>query len=102
MDSLIMSLVAPVSNPGHSENPGKVCIIVPRTRAYLADLLVKAFEGREDVEIIVDKRYGERRTRKVIVAVERRWAERRRTKEEVIEVVIGRTTEPEGPRRGSG
>lgn len=97
-----MAFVAPLSNRGHSENPGKVCIIVPRARAYLADLLVKAFEGRDDVEIIVDRRQGERRTRKVAVAVERRWAERRRTKEEVIEVVVGKATEPEGPRRGSG
>lgn len=102
MDSLSMSFVAPVGNPGHPENPGKVRIIVPRARAYLADLLVKAFEGREDVEIIVERRQGERRTQKVPVAFERRWAERRRPKEEVIEVVVGRTTEPQGPRGGSG
>lgn len=102
MDSLIISFVAPLSNPGHAENPAKVHIILPRDRAYLADLLAKAFEGREDVEIIVDKRHVERRTRKVTVTVERRRAERRRPKEEVIEVVVGRINEPEGWRRGSG
>jgi hypothetical protein len=104
MESLMMSFVTPLSNPGDSDNPGnpgRVCIIVPRVRAYLADLLAKAFERREDVEIIVDRRYGERRTRKVAVTVERRWTERRRSKEEVIEVVIGKTTESESSRGGS-
>lgn len=102
MDSLSMSFVTPLGNPGHAENPGAVHIIVPRARAYLAELIAEAFEGREDVEIIVDKRHGERRTRNVAVAVERRRAERRRPKEEVIEVVFGRTTKPEGLRRNPG
>lgn len=97
-----MSLVSPLTDPEHADNPGKVRIIVPRARAYLADLIAKAFESREDVEIIVDRRYGERRTRNVAVAVQRRWKERRRPKEEVIEVVVGKTTEPERPPRESG
>ena len=99
MASLIVSFVTAHSNPGHAENPGKVHIIVPRSRAYLADLLAKAFEGREDVEIIVDKRHAERRTQRLAGSVDRRRAERRRPKDEVIEVVVGRTAEPENPRK---
>lgn len=86
-----MFFVTPLSDAARSHaNPGKVFIIVPRHRAYLADLLVKAFEARQDVEIVVDRRYGERRTRSQATAVERRRGPRRRPKDEVIEVVVGR------------
>lgn len=98
MEPLIMSFVTALTDTGHSDgNPGKVIIIVPRPRAYLADLLAKAFEGREDVEVIVDRRYGERRIQKRPVPAERRSGQRRRPKQEVIEVVVGRMGEPEGP-----
>lgn len=95
MEPLVMSFVAALIGAGSSEgNPAKVFIIVPRPRAYLADLLAKAFEGREDVEVIVDRRHAERRTQKRPVAVERRRDQRRRPKEEAIEVVVG-TGQPE-------
>jgi hypothetical protein len=103
MESLVMSFVAALTAGGNPEgNPGKVCIIVPRPRAYLADLLAKAFEGREDVEVIVDRRYGERRAQKRSVGTERRRGQRRRPKEEVIEVVIGKIGQPEEHREGPG
>jgi len=57
------------------------------------DLLAKAFEGREDVEVIVDRRRGERRAQQRSIAVERRRAERRRPKGEAIEFVIGMGTQ---------
>jgi hypothetical protein len=99
MDSLIMSFVTALTSEGPSDgNPGKVVIIVPRSRAYLADLLAQAFQGKEDVEIIVDRRYGDRRTLQGPAATERRWIDRRRPKERVIEVVVGTTkSEPESP-----
>lgn len=93
-ESLAMSFVVALTAAEHpGDDPAKVFIIVPQPRAYLADLLAKSFEARKDVEIIVDRRYGERRTRRQPVAVERRRAERRRPKEEVIQVVIGGTDE---------
>jgi hypothetical protein len=101
MESLVLSFVAALVGGGDSPgnpglNPGKIYIIVPRTRAYLADLMARAFEGRKDVEIIVDRRSGDRRTRRQPVPVERRRGERRRFKEEVIEVVIGTSGRPGG------
>lgn len=96
-----MSFVSALIDVGRSgDNPEKVFIIVPRPRAYLADLLAKAFERREDVEIIVDRRYGERRTHKRPVAVDRRRGQRRRLKEEVIEVVVGEVGQPGEPPEG--
>lgn len=102
MESVISSLV---SGLGHDRpvdgNPGKVHIIVPQARAYLATLLAEAFQGRKDVEVIVDRRHGERRTRKGSAAMERRWAERRQVKQNVIEVVIEmRPTRPQSPPGG--
>lgn len=89
---LCISFVAPVNAPEHpTGNPGKIYIIVPRPYAYLGDLLAKAFERREDVEILVDRRHGERRTLQQPVALERRQAQRREAKGEVIEVVIRRS-----------
>lgn len=87
------------AEPG-AGNPAKVYMVVPRSRAYLADLLRKAFEGREDVEILVDRRYGERRTQQRATAMERRRGERRGSKERVIEVVIGGIPPLGGPREG--
>ena len=102
MESMILSFLTPLADAAHPVgNPGKVFIVVPRHRAYLADLLVKAFEGREDVEIVADRRYGERRTQQRSVGVERRRGQRRQPKEEVIEVVFRRIGSPEEPRTGS-
>ena len=101
MIPLVLSFVAPFVDTEHSDgDPAKIHIVVPRHRAYVADLLRKAFEGREEVEIIVDRREGERRTRQRPVAVERRRADRRRPKAEVIEVVIGSLTQLGGPAEG--
>lgn len=97
-----MSFIAPVTDTEHpGGNPGAVYIIVPRSRAYLADLIRKAFEGREDAKILVDRRYGERRTQQRPIVVERRRGERRRSKEQVIEVVIGGISPLGGSREGS-
>lgn len=102
MESLVMSFVTALTDAESSDgNPGKVLIVVPRPRAYLADLLAKAFEAREDVEIITDRRYGDRRTRQLPFPVERRRGERRRLRQQVIEVVIGGSGQPGGPRHGT-
>ena len=54
-------------------------------------------EGREDLEVVVDRRYGERRKRQNLLTVDRRRVQRRRPKEEVVEVVIGRVNWLKGP-----
>jgi hypothetical protein len=62
-------------------------IIRPRYSA-LGEELRRAFQGQEDVQVIVDRRAGERRTSRHPVTVERRLAERRRAMDELVEVVI--------------
>ena|SRR5438309_668725 len=97
MEPLVMLFVSALAGGENSPgDPRKVHIIVPRSRAYLADLLAKALEGREDVEVIVDRRQRDRRTQQKAVVTERRGTERRRPKEEVVEVVLGRSNPPGG------
>src|SRR2546426_9513709 len=104
MESLVMRFVRAIS--GGENSPGdspKLYIIIPRPHAYLADLLAKAFEGRKDVEIIADRRHGERRIQQQPAGVERRRADRRKPKEGGIGGVIGAGDRPTGapqrPRR---
>ncbi len=40
----------------------RMSIIIQRPYAYLKEELRRAFKGQKDVKIIVDRRYGERRT----------------------------------------
>ena len=90
MEPLVLLFVSALAGGENSSGgPQKVRIIVPRSRPYLADLLAKATQGREDVEIIVDRRRRDRRARQQSVPAERRQMQRRRPKEEVVEVVLG-------------
>jgi len=63
-------------------------LIIRRPYAYLDKELYSTFEGQEDVKVIVDRRYGERRTRTQPVELERRHADQRRPKEELVEVSL--------------
>ena len=67
---------------------GMMSIIIRRRYALLEKMLCSTFEGQEDVKVTVDKRYGERRTRTQLVELERRHADRRRPKEELVEVSL--------------
>ena len=67
---------------------GTLYVVVRRRYAFLAAGLRKAFEGQEDVRVIVDRRQGDRRRRSWSVAVERRRGDRRRNQEELFDVVI--------------
>ena len=67
---------------------GKMSIIVLRPYAHLVTELHKVFKSQEDVEVKVDSRYGDRRTRKEPFSYEHRLADRRSTKERLVEVVI--------------
>jgi hypothetical protein len=72
------------SEPG----AGMMSIIIRRRYALLEKMLCSTFEGQEDVKVTVDKRYGERRTRTQLVELERRHADRRRPKEDFVEVSL--------------
>lgn len=78
-----------------------IYIIVQRPYAYLAETLQRAFEGQfegqEDIKVMVDRRYGERRTQQRPVAVTRRRGDRRGPKQALLEVVI--LQETPGPGR---
>ena len=67
---------------------GMMSIIIRRPYAYLDKELYSTFEGQEDVKVLVDSRHGERRTRTQSVELERRQADRRGPKEELVEVLL--------------
>jgi len=63
-------------------------IVIRRPYAHLEKELHTAFKGQKDVKVILDKRHGERWRRRQAVAIECRKADRRRPKEELIEVIF--------------
>src|SRR2546428_9868455 len=69
MEPLVMFLVSALTGGENSPgDPHKVHIVVPRSHAYLADLLAKEFHGRGDVQVILDRRRGDRRVERPPVA----------------------------------
>lgn len=86
LGGLLMKIVH--LNPGPRERPGMTYIVVRRPYAYLEEELRVAFEGQDDVKVIVDKRHAERRTSEQPPPAERRHADRRRVKEELMEVLM--------------
>jgi len=66
----------------------QMSIIVRRPHDYLISELLRVFKSQEDVKIKMDDRYNERRTREEPFLYERRQADRRKTKETLIEVII--------------
>ena len=75
-------------NPGLGEHREMTYIVIRPPYAYLEEELRRPFEEQRDVAIMVDKRYGERRLIQQPPAAERRRADRRRVKDELLEVVI--------------
>ena len=73
---------------GSWQNPARMLLIVRRPYAHLEERLRRAFQGRGDVEVLPDRRRGERRRNPRTVEEERRRVERRTSKEEIVEVVI--------------
>ena len=82
----LLRVIRSISMSG--KKTGKMSIVVLRPYAYLVTELHKVFKSQEDVEVKVDTRYGERRTRKEPFSYEHRRADRRSAKENLIEVVI--------------
>ena len=67
---------------------GKMSIVVRRSYDYLKEELQQTFGEQDDVEVIVDRRTGERRRAREPLMIERRRADRRCPTEEIVEVVI--------------
>ncbi len=74
--------------PPSEEKVGIMSIIIQRPYSHLEKELRSVFKGEKDVNIIVDRRSGERRTSQQAVEVERRHADQRQPKEELIKAVI--------------
>ena len=70
------------------ESAGIMTVVVMRSYTHLEKELRSVFKGQEDVKVILDKRYGERRKILQDIAVEHRKDNRRRPKEELVEVAI--------------
>lgn len=84
--TFVITILTTAAQP--PERDGKVLIIIRRPYAYLEPELARAFQGQEDVHVLVDHRYGERRARAEAVTLERRVADRRRPKEDLAAVVL--------------
>lgn len=86
LPEFLLTIATDPSPPEHSA--GAMTIIVERPYAHLEKELRSTFAGREGVKVIVDRRYGERRGTEQPVAVERRRADRRTPKQELIRVLL--------------
>ena len=89
MESLPAFVVRMLSVPeGLRHNPGRMLLIVRQPYGHLEERLRRVFEGRDDIVVIPDRRRSDRRTGARPVQDERRRAERRSRKEEMLEVVF--------------
>ena len=86
MPKLSMRIAKKSLSSGESEI--KSTIVIQQPYAHLEKELRTVFKGQEDVKVILDRRYGERRERPKAVTVDRRKSERRNPKEELAELVI--------------
>jgi len=86
MPEFLLRIVKATRPP--EQGPGMMSIIIRRPYSHLEKELRKAFEGQEDVKIIVDRRYEERRGSVRPYEIEHRRIDRRRPKEELAEVLI--------------
>ncbi len=74
--------------PMSEEGAGIMSIIIQRRYSHLEKELRSVFKGEKDVKIVVDRCFGERRMTQQAVEVERRHADQRQPKEELIEAAI--------------
>jgi len=76
------------SNPGPESGQGKMYVIIRQGHGYLEETLRRTFAGQDNVQVIVDRRSTERRATRQPVAFERRRADRRKSREHLVEVVV--------------
>jgi len=82
----IMTIVKATALPAQAD--GEMSIIIQRPYAFLEKELQSAFKGQKDVKVLVNGRYGERREKIKATTQERRSTDRRRSKEELVEVLL--------------
>lgn len=80
--------IAKQALPSKDKGGIKSIIVIQRPYAHLEKELRTAFEGQKDVKIIMERRHEERRKRVKAVELDRRKAERRNPKEDMVQVVI--------------
>ena len=90
MKALLPKLTMKIFKKAHLSEKGLgiMSIVIRRPFAHLERELSRAFMGQEDVNIILDRRYGDRRKRSLAVARDRRKACRRLPNEDLVEVVF--------------
>jgi hypothetical protein len=76
------------SAPFSKQETRPMNIIAYRPYDYLVKNLQSVFQDKEDVNVQMDRRYGQRRTQKLPFSDERRQDDRRKTKETLVEVII--------------
>lgn len=69
-------------------NNGLMSIIIRREYRHLKNELFSTFKDQNDVQVVVDRRYDERRKREQSVPLERRTADRRRPTEKIMEIIL--------------
>jgi len=85
--SFVLSIARPAAQVEQEETE-KMLIIVRRRHDHLLKDLSEAFSGQEGVRIFVDRRQGQRRKVEHPVSLERRKADRRKHKEELLKVIL--------------
>jgi hypothetical protein len=68
--------------------PGEMVIVIHPPYSHLREELGTAFKGQSEVDVIIDRRHGERRVTAEAVQTERRRVDRRSLKEKMVEVLI--------------
>ncbi|MFQ5828865.1 MAG: hypothetical protein ACE5JD_06880 [Candidatus Methylomirabilia bacterium] len=90
LSTLLLRILKVAPRPG--DGLGLMSITIRAPYAYLEEELRRAFQGQENVKVIVDRRHTERRTSRQPVPLEprleRRRTDRRRPREELVEVVL--------------
>ncbi|MBI4271507.1 MAG: hypothetical protein HY615_14320 [Candidatus Rokubacteria bacterium] len=106
MTEFIPVFVLTVLGAMNGPKRARMRLVLTKPYAYLENRLRRALEERDDVEILVDRRRGERRRSARPVREDRRQSERRTPKEAILEMVIEGDpgtmlrTIPPGPLRG--
>jgi hypothetical protein len=85
--SFVLSIARPADQVA-PERPESMLIIVRRRYDHLLRELSEVFSGQQGVRILVDRRRGQRRRIEHPISVERRKAERRKHKEELLKVIL--------------
>ena len=85
-NELLMRILRSAEVPG--QETGKMSIVIKRPYAFLEKDFRNVFQDHEDSRIIVDRRYGERRSGKKPAKSERRRADRRQSKQILAEACI--------------